>query len=42
MVSATIRTIRSFIGIVDRGGQITAVEAMGASLPYGMQSGWGE
>ena len=23
-------------------GQITAVEAMGASLPYGTHSGWGE
>ena len=23
-------------------GQITAVEAMGAQLPYGTRSGWGE
>jgi hypothetical protein len=23
-------------------GRITAVEAMGASLPYGTKSGWGE
>jgi hypothetical protein len=23
-------------------GRITAVEAMGASLPYGTRSGWGE
>jgi hypothetical protein len=23
-------------------GQIAAVEAMGASLPYGTRSGWGE
>ena len=26
---------------IDR-GQIMAVEAMGASLPYGTKSGWGE
>jgi hypothetical protein len=26
---------------IDR-GRITAVEAMGASLPYGTKSGWGE
>jgi len=27
---------------IDRGGQITAIEAMGAQLPYGTLSGWGE
>jgi len=27
---------------IDRGGQITAIEAMGAQLPYGTPSGWGE
>jgi hypothetical protein len=27
---------------IDRGGQIVAIEAMGAQLPYGTLSGWGE
>ena len=27
---------------IDRGGQIVGVEAMGAQLPYGTLSGWGE
>jgi hypothetical protein len=27
---------------IDRGGRIVAVEAMGAMLPYGTKSGWGE